>query len=181
MARGLHRIQDDVKTRLDIDHQITDCVSRPDRYTIDELLELNMKLFLGYSQLLINSIKGNLKKLKLVSTREYWLSLNGYIKIFRQLEANPKIDDIQIEATEELYNNLVVEKEKLYAAKSDFEMLKKKVFLKYLLSIVVAVSTGYFGIIKFVLNSPIDSTVVIVYGIVLYVSYWFLKKYFGLD
>jgi len=179
MSKGLHKIQDDVKIRLDIDHTITDCVSRPRKYTIDNLLELNMKLFLDYSNQLINSIKRDLNKLRLVPTGKYWASLNNYIKLHKQLSANPKTDDIQINAAEELYNNLVVERDELNAAKPDFEMLKKKIFLHYLVPIEGAVTVGYFAVIN-TFYKILDLSTVVGFFVVLYLFYWLLKKYFNL-
>ena len=179
MSMGLHRIQDDVKTRLNIDHTITDCVSRPQNYTINDLLELNMKLFLDYSNQLIDSIRRDLKKLRLVPTQKYWKNLNDYIKIHKQLSANPRINDIQIKAAEELYNNLVVEKGELDAAKPDFEILKKKTFLYYLVPIESAVTVGYFAVINF-FYKLLDLNVVIGFFVILYAFYWLLKKYFDL-
>ena len=179
LGRGLHKIQDDVKVRLPIDGQITDCIGNSNKYNLQDILKLNMKLYLDYSDILIKDIESFLNGLRLVSTKKYWSDLISRKKIHKKLNNSQKINNIQINAAEALYDDLIVLSDELYSANQDFDTEKRKTFLWYLILLEGAVTTAYFYFIKPFLDSSFTNT--FTYYFLSVVIFWvLLKEYFKL-
>ncbi|MCL5434391.1 MAG: hypothetical protein M1559_01590 [Candidatus Marsarchaeota archaeon] len=131
---------------LPIDDAVRNCLGKHTSYRGQDLLQLNMKLFLDYSIFLLNKIKDFLKSLKWIKTKEYWKDFYEYEKVFKELNRNVKIDEIQIKGANELFNGLIDLRDDLSAGLQDFELERREKFMRYYGSFVGAFTTVYFSL-----------------------------------
>ena len=148
-----------------------------------QFYNLNLKLFLDYSENLISNLEKQVKSIRLVSTKKYWEDLNeakGALKELRNIdEANKE----HVDAAKITFDNLVALQKDLDAAKQDITSETKRKFIQYYGGVQTLVTLIFFGFagllgITFVQSNVLE--ILLAYAYIALIVYVGLQKFLGL-
>jgi hypothetical protein len=145
MNNELNNIHREVKDILSIDTQIRASIGNHTSYDNQDLIKLNLTMFLEYSSYTMERIKAYLKSLRWVSTYESWNELHKYEKAYLEIKNNVKVDLAQVGGASAIFYNVAQLRGELKDKTHDFEVETRKVYLKYLGTAVTVFSTIYVG------------------------------------
>jgi hypothetical protein len=174
-------IHQHISDRLSIDTEISTFISNPENKSMinSEFYNLNLRLFLDYSELLLERLEEQLNEIKLTPTKEYWRDINEAKPALKELRLISKANAEHVKSSKDIFDNLVEQKKELDAAKNDIKSGEKRKFLQYYLSALSVMTLIYFGFITLLRPNAGD----IVIAIILYIyiatgAYFVLKRYF---
>ena len=177
LTEDLLYIHEDIKEVLETDSEVTQSILHKEKYKLNEVHKLHLKLLLSYIKHMFNDIDKNINKFKLANVKHVRENLARPKDTYEHLCRIEKPDKEQIDAASSLYETVLETKLKVRDTFKDLVKEEKDKFRNRYIAVAGLIVTAYAAtLVVLPVNDPTKIVIAMYLIFGLWLAYVIMKN-----